>query len=141
MQDHAQDQRRLQHGELASDAGALAGPERFVGVRRPVLLGLGDEVGRVERLRVIAPDLQVAVQHRRQLHQRVLFADLVLPAQHRLLVGVPREGGGGGPEAQRLLEHLRDVPEVIHPGVGRRRRALCNGVHAALQLRHFGAVR
>ena len=44
------------------------------------------------------------------------------PHSDRILVGVPRERGRGGPEAQRLLEHLGDVPEVVHLGVGRRGR-------------------
>ena len=64
LQDHPQDQRRLQHGELAPDAGALAGAERLVGVGRPCLFCiLGEPLG-IEGLSVLAPDLRVAVQHR-----------------------------------------------------------------------------
>ncbi len=56
LQDHAEDQRRLLHRELASDAGALAVAEGLVGVNGPCRDSLSAEVIRIELLSVLTPD-------------------------------------------------------------------------------------
>ena len=55
LQQHAEDEHRFLHGELAADAGPLTRSERFERVRRKLRPGLGPEVVGVELLGVGAP--------------------------------------------------------------------------------------
>ena len=66
LQQHAEDEHRFLHGELAADAGPLTGTERLERVRRKLRPGLGPEMVGVVLLGVGAPHARVAVQHDRQ---------------------------------------------------------------------------
>ena len=113
LQDQAQHQGRLGHGELPADAGALAVAERLVGVRRHLGLAVGREVLGIEHFGARSPNGLVAMQHRRQHGDEGAFAQLVFPADRLVLIGVESEGRRGRPQPQRLLQDLADIDELV----------------------------
>ena len=121
LQQHGQDERRLLQRELAADAGALPGPEGLIGVGRNLRPVLGAEAVGVKRLGIVAPDFWVAVQHPGEHHDGAARLNLILAAEDGVLVRAAREGRGGRPEPQRLLENLRDIGQLVGLGVGRQR--------------------
>ena len=125
LQDHAQHQRRLRHGELPADAGALSVAERLEGMARHPGFALGREVVGIEDFRLRSPDRLVAMEHRGQHGDEGALAQLVFPADRLVLVRIETEGWRGRPQPQRLLQDLADIDELVHLARGRL------GVHVA----------
>ena len=121
LQQHGQDERRLLQRELAADAGALPSAEGLIGVGRNLRPVLGAEAVGVKGLGIVAPDFWIAVQHPGEHHDGAVRLDLILAAEDGVLVRAAREGRGGRPEPQRLLEDLRDIGQLVGLGVGRQR--------------------
>ena len=113
LQDHAEDQRRLLHGELPSDTGALAVAERLEGPGRPLRHRLAGKVLGIERLRVLAPHALVAVEHQRQQRDEGSGLHLVSAADHLVLVRVEPDRRRRRPQPQRFVEDLLDVFELV----------------------------
>ena len=80
-------------------AGAVCGPFR------------GEPVG-IEDLGVLAPRRRVPVQLRDQDQDGLARGDLVAAAERRVLVRSDGERRRGGPQPQRLLEDLVQVPQL-----------------------------
>src|SRR5205823_14103350 len=97
LQDHAEHQGRLLHGELAADTGALPVAERLVGVRGPRPLGVAAEVVRVEDLRALAPHRLVAMEHGDEDEDLAALLQPVQAAEARVPVRAEPEDGPGGP--------------------------------------------
>ena len=123
LQYHRQHERRLLHGKLAADAGALAVAERLVGAGGALRFRFTRMILRIEHVGAVAPDRAIFVQAGDQHDGLIGLLDLVLAADD-LDVLVRRHGIGGRrrPDAQGFFQHFRDVVELCHLLVGRRRR-------------------
>ena len=123
LEEHAEHQRRLLQRELAPDARPLPRSERLVRVGRQGVAALRLEVVRVELLGVRSPDVLEPVQHRGQRDDRLTGFERAPPADRGSLAGLTGEGGCRRPQAQRLVEDLPDVTELLDLGDrGRDRR-------------------
>ena len=131
LQDHAERERGLVHGEATADAGALAIAEGLPrpggtrGFRRRV------EILWIEDIGARAPDFGIAMQRADEdidgnaLAQPVAVDDF-------LIVGIDGEGRRRRPEAKALLHDLVDVGELRHLLVGRADRGI--GTEDAIDL-------
>jgi hypothetical protein len=113
LQQHAEHQRRLLQRELAPDARPLPRSERLVRVGRQGVAASRLEMVRVEVLGVRAPDILESVQHRGQRDDRLTGFERAPPADRGPLAGLARERGRRRPQAQRLVEDLPDVAELL----------------------------
>ena len=117
LQDHAERERGLVHGEAAADAGALAVAERLPCPRGPRLFGGRAEILRIENVGARSPHLGVAMQRADENVDGNALAQPVA-ADRLLIVGVNGIGGRRRPEAQALLHDLVDVGELRHLLIG-----------------------
>ena len=123
LQDHAERERGLVHGEAAADAGALAVAERLPCPRGPRLFGGRAEILRIENVGARSPHLGVAMQRADENVDGNALAQLVA-ADRLLIVGVDGIGGRRRIEAQALLHDLVDVMKLGHLLVRRAHRRI-----------------
>ncbi|CUS44309.1 hypothetical protein MGWOODY_Smn1898 [hydrothermal vent metagenome] len=118
LEQHGEGELRLDHGELAADAGALAIAERLVGMGMPGGLSLGQPAVDVELFR-IGPDAGIAVQAGREDVDRPILAHVPFAADHHVLERRDAEGGRRRPEAHRLLQDALDHLQLHDVGIVR----------------------
>ncbi|MCY1237113.1 hypothetical protein D9M72_497960 [compost metagenome] len=106
---------------------------------RQLCLLLRQETVDVKAFRV-GPHLGVAVQRGQHHRQAPVLADQVAAAQQRIFKRRHGEGGRGGPQAQRFLQHTVQHRQPRQVGVDRRSVAGQHGVHLRVSLCHHARV-